>query len=283
MRQSSLRRALSTIDGLDQVFSKGQMTNHRSTTNLATKRSTSQGNLNRNTTKYGHRDAPVKKLQISTHSKSSSASSKGSANNLNNHSSVGYREQAQSRVKARLNQQQKLQKQRMNSNYPKTPVMKFKEKFPNHNNKLIEFADSQQFSQMFKKHLNNSFELNSLPKTVPGVRTGGLSPTKEIHSRNGHEDMNDLEQLRARIKEMYLSSNGSHSQNDFVNLDYHLTNNEFNNENSFTRENSPSKLKSKSVNDFLAINDGFNDALNDIELPQQCHQCSTDYITISAR
>lgn len=168
--------------------------------------------------------------------------------------------------------------------------MKFKEKFPNHNNKLIEFADSQQLTQMFKKHLNNSFEPNNLPKTVPGVRTGGLSPTKDVHSRNGHhhiEDMNDLEQLRARIKEMYLSTNGSHSQNDYINLDYHLTgNNEFSNENSFTRENSSSKMKSsKSVNDFLTINDALiNDALiNDIELPKTCHQCHTDYITMSAR
>lgn len=134
------------------------------------------------------------------------------------------------------------------------------------------------------KHLNNSIELNNLPKTVPGVRTGGLSPTKDIH-RNGHhvDDLNDLEQLRAKIKEMYLSSNGSHSQGDLIPLDYHLAGGDFG-ETSFTRENS-SKLKpSKSVNDFLALNDGFNDHLmSDLELPRACHQCSTEFITSSAR
>lgn len=285
VRQSSLRRALSTIDGLDQVFNgppaKEQLNGGNSSSNLR-KRSTSQGNLNRSTPKYGQ---PVKKLQIntSTHSKSSSASSKGSSAPNGNYSSAGYRETAQSRVKARLNQQQRLQKQRMNSNYPKTPIMKFKEKFPNHNNKLIEFADSQQFSQMFK-HLNtNSVELNNLPKTVPGVRTGGLSPTKDIHRNGRHiEDLNDLEQLRAKIKEMYLSSNGNHSQGDLINLDYHLAGGEF--ETSFTRENSSKMKSSKSVNDFLALNDGFNDHLmNDLELPRSCHQCSTEFITSSAR
>lgn len=272
---------------MDEVFkNKEQITN--SNNNLTRKRSTSQGNLNRTTPKYNSRDQSIKKLQVTNHSKSSSASSKGSAQNYNNHhssTSMSYRETAQSRVKARLNQQQKLQKQRMNSNYPKTPIMKFKEKFPNHNNKLIEFSGSQQFTQMFKKHLNNSIELNNSPKTVPGVRTGGLSPTKDIY-RNGHhlEDLNDLEQLRAKIKEMYLSSNGNNLQGgDLINLDYHLAGNDFN-ENSFTRENSSKIKSSKSVNDFLSINDGFNDHLiNDIELPKLCHQCSTDYITSSAR
>lgn len=118
---------MSTIDGLDQVFhSKEQQQLNGSSSNLR-KRSTSQGNLNRAAApKYGQ---SVKKLQIATtttHSKSSSASSKGSAQNHHN-PSAGYRETAQSRVKARLNQQQRLQKQRMNSNYPKTPIMKFKE------------------------------------------------------------------------------------------------------------------------------------------------------------
>ena len=123
VRQSSLRRALSTIDGLDQVFS-GHSKEPMNGSSLR-KRSTSQSNLNRGAPKYGQ---PAKRLQISTaaHSKSSSASSKGSAQNHSN-PSAGYRETAQSRVKARLNQQQRLQKQRMNSNYPKTPIMKFKE------------------------------------------------------------------------------------------------------------------------------------------------------------
>ena len=125
VRQSSLRRALSTIDGLDQVFTAQRKELMNGSSSNLRKRSTSQGNLNRGAPKYGQ---PIKKLQITTatHSKSSSASSKGSAQNYHN-PSAGYRETAQSRVKARLNQQQRLQKQRMNSNYPKTPIMKFKE------------------------------------------------------------------------------------------------------------------------------------------------------------
>ena len=92
--------------------------------------------------------------------------------------------------------------------------------------------------------------------------------------------------MRAKIKEMYLSSNGNH-QNDLINLDYHLSN-EFNDAASYTRENSSKLKSSKSVNSindgYLTMNDGgFDDLINDLELPRTCHQCSTDYITTSAK
>jgi len=52
-----------------------------------------------------------------------------------------------------------------------TPVMKFKEKFPNHqhqrNNNTIDY-------DILRK--NSTYD--DSPKTVPGVRTGGISPTK---------------------------------------------------------------------------------------------------------
>ena len=82
----------------------------------------------------------------------------------------------------------KFDKQRMNSlSRPKNlspdsmehllkqtePVMKFKEKFPNHTSN-IHFIKNEQMKELLKK----TESYIGGPRTVPGVRTGGMSPVK---------------------------------------------------------------------------------------------------------
>lgn len=53
------------------------------------------------------------------------------------------------------------------------PVMKFKEKFPNHQHTKLIQAD---FETILRRNSTEIFD--DSPKTVPGVRTGGISPVK---------------------------------------------------------------------------------------------------------
>ena len=58
------------------------------------------------------------------------------------------------------------------------PVMKFKEKFPHHQQRI----NSTHFD--FEILRRNSSGYDDSPKTVPGVRTGGISPVKTINGNN---------------------------------------------------------------------------------------------------
>ena len=55
----------------------------------------------------------------------------------------------------------------------KEPIMKFKEKFPNHTNHT-NFVRNEQLKELLKK----TEAYHGPPRTVPGVRTGGMSPVK---------------------------------------------------------------------------------------------------------
>lgn len=59
------------------------------------------------------------------------------------------------------------------------PVMKFKEKFPNHQptNACSQAVDFEVLRR------NSAYD--DSPKTVPGVRTGGISPVKSNTTTNG--------------------------------------------------------------------------------------------------
>lgn len=62
------------------------------------------------------------------------------------------------------------------------PVMKFKEKFPNHTSN-VNFIRNETMKDLLKK----TESYIGGPRTVPGVRTGGMSPVKsdKLHSQNG--------------------------------------------------------------------------------------------------
>lgn len=81
--------------------------------------------------------------------------------------------QAESKVKALL------ESNRIR-NAPKTPVVKFKEKFPPNDSSITtQYIGNHETLQELLKRPDNQ-NGNQMPKTVPGVRTGGMSPIKSI-------------------------------------------------------------------------------------------------------
>ena len=78
-----------------------------------------------------------------------------------------------SRVKARLIQEEK-------KTMPKTPIVKFKDKFPNHDNSSSLTSKYMEETETLKELFKRPDTLSNFPRTVPGVRTGGMSPTKAM-------------------------------------------------------------------------------------------------------
>jgi hypothetical protein len=166
----------------------------------------------------------------------------------------------QSKVKLRLQAQQQQQQRQYTAFNPKTPIMKFKEKFPHHSsNTPFQLPDSDQLTQLLRRKSASEQRRTNFPKTVPGVRTGGLSPTRDrlltsgpgslyAGDSNSSSTNGELETLRARIKEMYLSGTSDSNSagaplNDSLSM----------NDGMFSRPSS-AKLRSlsRSVSDFLA-------------------------------
>ncbi|CAG2110398.1 unnamed protein product, partial [Medioppia subpectinata] len=109
------------------------------------------------------------------------------------------------------------------------PVMKFKEKFPNHTNMTRldgNFTKNREIIELLKK----TEVYNGGPRTVPGVRTGGMSPVKsdsQMGFQNGHynnntngnqlsSDEEELMKLKTRIEDLYLNG-GTKSQAKQIN------------------------------------------------------------------
>ena len=195
----------------------------------------------------------------------------------------------QSKVKLRLQQEQQQQRQRQTALNPKTPIMKFKEKFPHHSHQTRLVAESEQLTQLMRRKSASEQMRAGFPKTVPGVRTGGMSPTRDGRQLSGGSDhlssgggggggsvghhsslngggvasgsggkrlpaesLTELEMLRARIKEMYLSGHpDSYTMPGGFGSSAVL--NDSLSEGVFSRESS-AKLRSlsRSVSDFLA-------------------------------
>lgn len=89
--------------------------------------------------------------------------------------------QAESRVKVLL------ESNRIR-NAPKTPVVKFKEKFPPNDSSITsQYIGSHETLQELLKRPDTQ-NGNQQPKTVPGVRTGGMSPVRSI---GNFETIND--------------------------------------------------------------------------------------------
>lgn len=72
------------------------------------------------------------------------------------------------------------------------PIMKFKEKFPNHNHKKTAKSIIDQFQDI--EHIlrrNSMTTYDDAPKTVPGVRTDGVSPVKNFRNNNNNTPINN--------------------------------------------------------------------------------------------
>ena len=108
-----------------------------------------------------------------------------------------------SKVKLRIQENRSKQ-------HPKTPVMKFKEKFPNHSmsdesitSKMLQ--NNESLKEMLKRP-DDSFSSTLVPKTVPGVRTRGLSPIRNDRSMSTDNiNKSSFDQMKQRLDEMYYS------------------------------------------------------------------------------
>lgn len=75
-------------------------------------------------------------------------------------------------VTAKINTGLKSPSKTNSSSKKSAPVMKFKERFPHHQQQRVSKIDQE----VLQRRDSNVYD--DSPKTVPGVRTGGMSPTK---------------------------------------------------------------------------------------------------------
>nr|XP_046909710.1 uncharacterized membrane protein DDB_G0293934-like [Dermatophagoides farinae] len=113
-------------------------------------------------------------------------------NNNQKFTSNGYNPKlsVSSKIDSGINPDRNQSRNRNNNHHEKSaPIMKFKEKFPNHhlNNHAKSIID--QFHDIEHILRRNSMAVyDDSPKTVPGVRTGGISPIKKSNNSNSHHD-----------------------------------------------------------------------------------------------
>ncbi|RWS31513.1 hypothetical protein B4U80_04632 [Leptotrombidium deliense] len=178
---------------------------------------------------------------------------------------------AASRVKARLEQQS-------TKKAPKTPIMKFKEKFPNHSkssptNDYIQQADK--LHEILKRP--NTLSDSNVPRTVPGVRIGGMSPVKP----NNFDD-DEITRLKSRLEEMYVSSglngkryptpaNGVVSKSFTSEVD------------TTTRESTSGSSDGSAATASRANSSEVGGNRSNNGLPRFCHQCGTKYPITAAK
>lgn len=68
---------------------------------------------------------------------------------------------------------------------PKTPVVKFKDRFPHHNYSGATSKYMEEGAGSLKELFKRPDTLASFPRTVPGVRTGGMTPTGDSGGGGG--------------------------------------------------------------------------------------------------
>lgn len=179
------------------------------------------------------------------------------------------RKEAMSKVKARLKMEEQVNKQ-----HPKTPVMKFKEKFPNHVRSTLDsitskfLQEKENREEILKKPDNFSGPM--IPKTVPGVRTRGLSPIRYDGKKLSLET-EDLLRMKAQISEMYPVK--SEGKLNFIDKLLNYDNGEGSNNSSGIH--SPASITKSKFQENIKKKNETNGG--DSDLPRFCHQCGTKY------
>ncbi|XP_053201483.1 zinc finger C2HC domain-containing protein 1A-like isoform X2 [Panonychus citri] len=201
----------------------------------------------------------------------------GGANGINsnsNHVNHNYSNSnnTPSRVKTRWKAEDGQSKQ-----HPKTPVMKFKEKFPNHVRSSLDsittkfLANTENPAEILRKPEN--FTGPMIPKTVPGVRTRGLSP---MRGENGQLSMESQDLIRMKGKG---DSGGSFADERLKLFDRLI----LNNGNGAVDENNRNSTSGSSESGSSRPSHESIDSSSELILPRFCHQCGTKYSTQSAK
>ncbi|RWS17397.1 zinc finger C2HC domain-containing protein 1A-like isoform X2 [Dinothrombium tinctorium] len=203
---------------------------------------------------------------------SSSSASVGSGKKSGRNSSPSRKDSSTSkvttisRVKARLEQEQ-------TKHHPKTPVMKFKEKFPNHAKSSDYIRNTDNLREILKRP--NTLSGPQVPKTVPGVRTGGISPAKLT---NFEDD--ELTKLKSRLEEMGINS-GFDSKRFPTPANGIINKPSVNEIDILSRESTPGSNDGNSVTAGSRSNSSKENGSH-TGLPRFCHQCGTKYpITVA--
>ena len=119
-----------------------------------------------------------------------------------NHHHSSNASQAESKVKAFL------ESNRIRA-APKTPVVKFKEKFPPNDSSITtQYIGNHETLQELLKRPDNQ-NRNQMPKTVPGVRTGGMSPVKSIGGFENGDSNNGYKNGSSMTTSQTANNNGS--------------------------------------------------------------------------
>lgn len=178
------------------------------------------------------------------------------------------RREAASKVKARLKMDEQANK------HPKTPVMKFKEKFPNHVRSSLDsitskfLQNSENPADILRKPDHSAGPM--LPKTVPGVRTRGISPMRYDGKQLSLES-EDLLRMKAQINNMYPTSK-SESRLNFIDRLLGQSNGDI----SSISSQLPLS-KSKSQENVSRKGREESTSTEEKDLPRFCHQCGTKY------
>lgn len=176
---------------------------------------TKTGTINKNSTRVNTKIKSKSSENLSTKSNANLSVSMGANNNAKSANRIGVfqrKSQPISNNRRTINHQNPMSKvtskidtginsTNKNHHHPNSgsknaekmaPIMKFKEKFPNHNHKKTAKSIIDQFQDI--EHIlrrNSMTTYDDAPKTVPGVRTDGISPVKNFRNNNNNTPINN--------------------------------------------------------------------------------------------
>lgn len=174
-----------------------------------------------------------------------------------------------SRVKAMMNASSKVT--------PKTPIVKFKDKFPNGGTSVTSqyIKETNALKEMFKRPDTN---FSNQPRTVPGVRTGGMSPTRaygrfdESNSRSSYS----TSLMKRSLEDLYLRDKTPPSKNGFITNGVSLSEIRRSPPNGHHR-GSTSGSSGGDADHLMGRKSSGEDSSDTGSMPRWCHQCGTKY------
>lgn len=157
-----------------------------------------------------------------------------------------------------------MESNRIKTMAPKTPVVKFKDKFPGGEKSLTSkyMQETESLKELFKRPDMN---YNSAPRTVPGVRTGGMSPTRvggfddQLDNNRSSQFSSSISLMKRSLDDLYISQ--SNGRNSGV----------------------KNERSSPIMNGHRGSTSGSSGLEEDLQKPRWCHECGTKYPMDSAK
>ena len=178
-----------------------------------------------------------------------------------------------------------MESNRLKAAAPKTPIVKFKDKFPGSGKSVTSqyMQETESLKELLKRPDVN---FSSAPRTVPGVRTGGMSPTR-VGGFDGHpSDLNtrsnsfssSMSLMKRSLDDLYISqqSNGRETGALTKNSNRDTRTNGSSSRNGHRGSTSGSSAGAREEEEHHAVNQSG-------PMPRWCHQCGTKYPMTSAK